>query len=233
MSTLAVRLAAPLAGLRVRVGVAGPVVVAAVLLATVLGPYLAPYSPTETIGIPGDGPSGQAWLGTDQVGRDVLSRTLHGGRTALGLSTIATALGYLAAIVIGTTAGYFRSWVDPVLMRAIDVLMVFPPLIVVLVLVSGLGSGVAVLVVGVAVVQIPGMSRIVRTATLEVAQLGYVEAAVARGERPWAIIGREVLPNIVGPIGATAGLRFAYSIILIASVNFLGLGLQPPTADWG
>lgn len=220
-------------GLRPRVGVAGPVLLGLILLVVVFGPLVAPYSPTQTIGVPGVGPSGHSWLGTDMVGRDVLSRTLCGGRTALVLSAIATALGYLGATLIGLTAGYLRSWVDPLLMRTIDVLIVFPPLIILLVLVTGLGSGTVVLIVGVALVQVPGMSRIVRTATLEVAQRAYVEAAVARGERAWAIIRREILPNILEPMVATLGLRFAFSIILIASVNFLGLGLQPPTADWG
>lgn len=224
---------AALTAVRHRLGVAGPVIVIAVVGIAVFGPLLAPYSPTASIGIPGDGPSGQALLGLDQVGRDVLSRTLHGGRTALGLGALTTVLAYLAATAIGLTAGFARSWLDPLLMRAVDVLVVFPPLIVLLVLVTGLGSGVPVLVLGVAIVLVPGMSRIVRTATLEVVQRGYVEAAVARGERPWTIVRREVLPNIVEAMLATLGLRFAYAIILIASVNFLGLGLRPPTPDWG
>ncbi|WP_037064472.1 ABC transporter permease [Pseudonocardia acaciae] len=224
---------AALAAVRHRLGVAGPVIVLVVVGIAVFGPLLAPHSPTASIGIPGDGPSGQALLGLDQVGRDVLSRTLHGGRTALGLGALTTVLAYLAATAIGLTAGFARSWLDPLLMRAVDVLVVFPPLIVLLVLVTGLGSGVPVLVLGVAIVLVPGMSRIVRTATLEVVARGYVEAAVARGERPWTIVRREVLPNIVEAMLATLGLRFAYAIILIASVNFLGLGLRPPTPDWG
>jgi peptide/nickel transport system permease protein len=129
-------------------------------------------------------------------------------------------------------AGYSRSLVDPLLMRSVDVLLCFPPLLFLLVLIAGAGSSVLVLIIGVAVVQAPQISRIVRTATLEVSTRGYVEAAIARGERAPAVILREVLPNILVPVLVDAGLRFTYSILIIASVNFLGLGLQPPSSDW-
>ena len=117
-------------------------------------------------------------------------------------------------------------------MRTVDVMLAFPPLLFLLVLITGAGTGVAVLVIGVAAIQAPGISRIVRTATLEVSVRGYVEAAVARGERAIAVVVREVLPNILAPVLVDAGLRFTYSILIIASVNFLGLGLQPPSSDW-
>jgi len=112
------------------------------------------------------------------------------------------------------------------------VMLAFPPLLFLLVLISGAGTGVQVLVIGVALIQAPGISRIVRTATLEVSTRGYVEAAIARGERSYAVIVREVLPNIMAPVLVDSGLRFTYSILIIASVNFLGLGLQPPASDW-
>jgi ABC-type dipeptide/oligopeptide/nickel transport system permease subunit len=150
----------------------------------------------------------------------------------LGLAAAATALAYLLGLAIGLIAGYSRSIADPVLMRSVDVMLAFPPLLFLLVVIAGTGSSIAVLIVSVAVVQAPQISRIVRTATLEVSVRGYVEAAVARGERAPAVITREVLPNILGPVLVDAGLRFTYSILIIASVNFLGLGLQPPTSDW-
>ena len=118
-------------------------------------------------------------------------------------------------------------------MRTVDVMLAFPPLLFLLVLISGAGTGVEVLVIGVAAIQAPGISRIVRTATLEVSVRGYVEAAVARGERSLAVIVREVLPNILAPVLVDSGLRFTYSILIIASVNFLGLGLQPPDLRLG
>ena len=114
-------------------------------------------------------------------------------------------------------------------MRSVDVMLAFPPLLFLLVLITGAGTGVGVLVLGVALIQAPAISRIVRTATQVEAVRAYVEAAIARGERSFAVVGREVLPNILAPVLVDSGLRFTYSILIIASVNFLGLGLQPPT----
>jgi peptide/nickel transport system permease protein len=145
---------------------------------------------------------------------------------------LATLLAYLIGGTIGLVSGYRRGWVDPVLMRAMDVLLAFPPLIFLLLLATGFGSNAAALIIGIAIVHVPGVARIVRTATLEVSVRGYVEAAVARGDRVRTILRREILPNIVGTIVADAGPRFTVSILLVAAVNFLGLGISPPTADW-
>jgi peptide/nickel transport system permease protein len=218
--------------LRTPSGAAGCAIVFFVVLLAVLGPYVAPHAPTQPIGAPLSGPSGGAPLGTDFLGRDVLSRLLFGGRSVIGLAAAATGLAYLVGLAIGLVAGYSRTLVDPLLMRTVDVMLAFPPLLFLLVLIAGAGSSVGVLVLGVAIIQAPAISRIVRTATLEVSVRGYVEAAVARGERAVAVISREVLPNILAPVLVDAGLRFTYSILIIASVNFLGLGLQPPNSDW-
>jgi peptide/nickel transport system permease protein len=218
--------------LRTPSGAVGFGIVAFVLLVAVFGPYAAPHSSTAPIGAPLAGPSGHALLGTDFLGRDVLSRMLDGGRSVIALAAAATALAYLVGLAIGLVAGYSRSIADPLLMRTVDVMLAFPPLLFLLVLIAGAGSSVGVLIVGVAAIQAPGISRIVRTATLEVSLRGYVEAAVARGERPFAVIRREVLPNILASVLVDAGLRFTFSILIIASVNFLGLGLQPPSSDW-
>jgi peptide/nickel transport system permease protein len=213
-------------------GAVGVAIVGFVLVVAVFGRYLAPHDPTAPIGVPLAGPSGHAWLGTDFLGRDVLSRLLYGGRSVIGLAAAATALAYLLGLTIGLVAGYTRSRLDPVLMRTVDVMLAFPPLLFLLVLITGAGTGIGVLIVGVALIQAPSISRIVRTATQVVSVRGYVEAAVVRGERSWAVIGREVLPNILAPVLVDWGLRFTYSILIIASVNFLGLGLQPPNSDW-
>jgi peptide/nickel transport system permease protein len=218
--------------LRTPSGAIGAGLLLFVVLVALLGPYVAPHSSVKPIGVPLSGPSGGAPFGTDFLGRDVLSRLLHGGRPVIALSVAATALAYLLGLAIGLVAGYSRSIVDSVLMRGVDVMLAFPPLLFLLVLIAGAGSSVAVLIVGVAIIQAPGISRIVRTATLEVSVRGYVEAAVARGERPVAVVIREILPNILGPVLVDAGLRFTFSILIIASVNFLGLGLQPPSSDW-
>jgi peptide/nickel transport system permease protein len=217
---------------RTPTGMLGIVLLAFVLGVALLGPLFAPHAPDEPIGIPLTGPADGQPFGTDFLGRDVLSRVLWGGRSVLLLAGAATVLAYFVGCVVGLLAGYSRSLLDGVLMRFVDVLLSVPPLIFLLVLATGAGTSEVVLVLGVALVQAPLVSRIVRAATLEQSVRGFVEAAVARGERTTAIVRREILPNIVGPIAADAGLRFTYSILLVASVNFLGLGLQPPAADW-
>jgi len=218
--------------LRIRSGAIGLTVVVLVVAIAFLGRYVAPHDPSMPVGAPLSGPSSTAHLGTDFLGRDVLSRLLYGGRSVIGLAAAATILGYVVGLAIGLIAGYTRSKVDPILMRTVDVMLAFPPLLFLLVLITGAGTGVGVLIIGVAAIQAPSISRIVRTATLEVSVRGYVEAAIARGERAFAVILREVLPNILAPVLVDAGLRFTYSILIIASVNYLGLGLQPPASDW-
>jgi ABC-type dipeptide/oligopeptide/nickel transport system permease subunit len=204
-----------------------------VLGVAILGPAFASHGLATPIGAPGSPPSGSAPLGTDYLGRDVLSRVLDGGRSVIWIALAATLLSYLAGMSVGLIAGYRRSFVDPLLMRGVDVLLAFPGLLILLLLVAALGTHVSVLIVGVAVVQLPPIARVVRTATLEVSTRGYVEAAQARGEGTFAILRREILPNIAPVVLADIGIRFGYSIILIASVNYLGLGLAPPAADWG
>jgi peptide/nickel transport system permease protein len=196
------------------------------------GPLLAPESPTALVGAPFSPPSGGFPLGTDQLGRDVLSRVLNGGRSVVLLAGSATLIAFTLGAAVGLVAGYVRGWVDTVLMRATDVLLAFPPILLMLVLATGAGASPAALVAGVVAVQTPGVARVVRTATLETVVRGYVEAAVARGERTPSVLTREVLPNIWGPIVADGGPRFTASILLVAAVNFLGLGLRPPAADW-
>lgn len=213
-------------------GAAGLALLALVVGVAIFGPFFAPYSPAEPIGVPFSRPSAEAPLGTDFLGRDVLSRVLWGGRSVIGLAGLATLLAYAAGTAAGLMAGFTRSLLDPLIMRSVDVMLSVPALLFMLVLITGLGTGRAVLVFAVALVQAPLVARIVRTATLEQSVRGFVEAAVARGESTFAILRREILPNIVAPIAADAPLRFTYSIILVASVNFLGLGLQPPAADW-
>jgi peptide/nickel transport system permease protein len=214
-------------------GKAGVSLLVFVLGIAILGPLFAPHGLATPIGAPGSPPSGSALLGTDYLGRDVFSRVLDGGLSVIWIASAATLLSYAAGIPVGLVAGYRRSLIDPLLMRGVDVLLAFPGLLILLLLVAALGTHVSVLVAGVAVVQLPPIARIVRTATLEVSTRGYVEAAQARGEGTAAILRREILPNAAPVVLADVGIRFGYSIILIASVNYLGLGLAPPAADWG
>ena len=221
------RLPATLSG---RIGAA--LVVLTVFLA-LFGPWIAPHSPDVTFAAPYGPPSAKALLGTDFLGRDVLSRALSGGRSVLLFALIATVAAYIGGLLIGLAAGHVRGWLDPVLMRSVDVLLAFPALVFILLVTTGLGKGVSALLFATALIQLPPIARIVRTATLEQSLRSYVEAAVARGERTSEIMRREVLPNISRTLSADVGLRFTWSVLLIASVNFLGLGLQPPASDWG
>jgi len=218
---------------RSRSGIVGLTLLGFVLAVALLGPLFAPYSPSEPIGVPGSGPSSEALLGTDVLGRDVLSRTLYGGLSVLWLGTVTTLLVMIGGLVLGMAAGYLGSWIDTGVMRVLDVVLSFPALLLILLLVTGLGASIPVLVLGVVAVQVPSVARMVRSATQEVATRGYIESAVARGERTTMILARDVLPNIRSIVVADVGVRFGYTIILIASMNFLGLGLEPPAADWG
>jgi peptide/nickel transport system permease protein len=211
----------------------GGVLLLFVVFIAFFGSLLSNQSPYNTAGIPGASPGGGHLLGLDFEGRDVLARLLHGGSSTLILAIAATVIIYAVGISVGLLAGYSKSLIDPLLMRGVDVLLSVPSLLVMLLFITGLGSSKPVLVLAAAVVLFPGAARIVRSATLEVSTRGFVEAAVARGEKTFAILRREVLPNIIPPIVADMGLRFSWSIILIASVNFLGLGIKPPTPDWG
>src|SRR5262245_18100970 len=225
-------MAEPLRFVRTGTGLVGIVLVGFAVAVALFGPFVAPHPLDQPIGTPYERPSAEAWLGTDFLGRDVLSRLLWGGRSVLALAGLATLLAYAGGLAIGLVAGYTRSLLDPLLMRSVDVLISFPALIFLLVLVTGVGTGKPVLVLGVAIIQMPSVARIVRSATLAQSVRGFVEAAVARGEGTFAILRRELLPNIVSPIAADVGIRFTLAIILVASVNFLSLGLQPPAADW-
>lgn len=219
--------------LRMNTGRVGVVLFVFTVGLAFFGRYFAPYTPNLTVGSPGTPPSSAHLLGLDFIGRDVLSRVLYGGQSMLLLAGSATLVTYLVATTVGMVAGYSKSLVDPIMMRSVDVLLTMPALLIILLLITGFGDNSLVLIIATSLVLMPGATRIIRSATLGVCTRGYVEAAVARGDSTRQILTREVLPNIGGVITADLGLRFAWGVILIASVNFLGVGIQPPTADWG
>lgn len=218
--------------LRTPTGATGAAILLAILAIAVAGPWFAAHTPSQPIGVPGSGPTGEALLGTDRLGRDVLTRVLYGGRSVLALAGLATLIAYAAGGTIGLVAGTSRSLLDGILMRGVDVLLAFPPLLVLLVVIAGAGTSLEVLVLAVALVQLPGIARLVRSLALEASTRAYVEAAVVRGESKASILRREIVPTIAGPLAADLGLRMTFSILLIAGANFLSLGLQPPAADW-
>jgi peptide/nickel transport system permease protein len=215
---------------RTKVGVA--LVVALVALALV-GPLVAPKSTTAFVGPPYQPPSSEAPLGTDFLGRDVLSRFLAGGRTILALSVLATALALVVGVAIGLFSAYARNWVDDVIMRSLDVILAFPNIVLVLLLVAMVGPKLWLLVLTVAASHAPRIARLVRGAALEVVERDFVKAAEVLGEPRRKILLGEILPNITSPLLVEASLRLTYSIGLIAAISFLGFGLQPPAADWG
>lgn len=202
------------------------------LVIAVFGPFLAPHSISGPVGIPWAAPSWGAPLGTDFLGRDVLSRVLSGGRTIVVLPLLATAISVTVGAVIGIVAGSVHHWLDGLLMRLMDAILAVPAILILLVLVTGFGGGTVVLVVVVVLISGPFTARLARSVAIDVSRKAYVESAIGRGESMVAVLYREILPNVGGALLAEAGLVFSNSIFLVALANFLGFGAQPPTADW-
>lgn len=220
--------------LRTVEGVAGTAIIVLFLFVLVFGPTLAPYGPTAIgAGLPSQGPSAAHWLGTDSLGRDVLSRLLAGGRSVILVPILATVIAFLVGGLAGMFAGYAGRLVDTIFSRAIDLLLSIPPLLTALVVIASLGSSTPVLVIATAFVYAPRIARILRGATLSVVGTDYVRAAQARGERSLPIILREILPNILPTVFVEFAIRLTFCIIFMATINFLGLGSQPPSPNWG
>lgn len=216
------------------VGLVGLALLLLLAVAVLAGPLLAPYDPqTFHPRTRLQGPSAAHLLGTDQFGRDLLSRLLHGARATIAFGLGATALGVLAGSIIGVSAGVIGGWIDSLVMRVLDGLLAVPDLLFTLLIVTVLGAGTGHAMLAVAVAFTPGMARIARSAVLSIRTREYVLAAIARGES-WAwIIGREVIPNAIGPIIVEATIRVAFAIMIGATLGFLGLGAQPPSTEWG
>ncbi len=212
---------------------AGLAIVAVIVLVAFIGPVLAPHSPTVFVAPPYAPPSAGVPLGADYLGRDVLSRFLCGGRAILILSVLATLLGVAGGVIVGLVVAYFGGWLDEVLMRAMDVLLAFPQIVLVLLLVAGLGPQLWLIVLTVALGHLPRVARVARGAATEITQRDFIRAAEVLGETRRHVLFAEILPNLSSPLLVELGLRMTYSIGLIAGVSFLGFGLQPPAADWG
>jgi peptide/nickel transport system permease protein len=221
---------------RTKIGVA---VVALLIGTAVLGPFVAPYAPDDpvqkagTYALPFDRPSGEAKLGTDSIGRDVLSRFLWGGRSVLALTALSTALGAVLGIAVGLLAAYSRGILDEVLMRGMDVVLAFPQLVFALVVVATVGPRLWLLVLAVGITTMPRVARVTRGAAQEVVERDFVRAAESIGVPRRRILFGEILPNITSPLVVEVTLRVTFNIAVIAALSFLGFGLQPPAADWG
>jgi peptide/nickel transport system permease protein len=208
------------------------------VLAALLAPVLASFPPNATL-LPFAPPGttwtagGTFWLGTDHLGRDILSRLLYGARTVLFFAPLATACAYSVGIPLGLVAGYKGGWIDEALSRLGDIVLSFPVLVLYIIIIATVGASGINIVLAITFASAPGIMRIVRSLTLEVRQRDYVAAAQTRGESLLYILAIEILPNIKGPVLVDACLRLGYVIITIGVLGFLGLGLPPPTPDWG
>jgi peptide/nickel transport system permease protein len=215
---------------RTRIGVG---IITLIVAIAVFGPLVAPHTPTEFVAVPNSGPSSRALFGADALGRDVWSRFLHGGLSVLWMSVAATLIGVVLGVCVGLVAAYSRNWVDDVLMRGNDVVLAFPAIVLVLLAVSSFGPKLWLIVIAVGITHAPRVARVIRGAGQEVVERDFVKAAEAVGERRSRIVFGELLPNVTSPLMVEIGLRMTFSIALIAGISFLGLGLQPPAADWG
>jgi len=211
----------------------GMLLVAVIAMASLCASLIAPHGETETVGDVWMMPGAGHWLGTDSIGRDMLSRLLYGGRTTLGLALAITLLSFSFGIVTGFAAAVLGRKVDQVLSRIVDTLMAMPVLIFALMILSVLGTSTPVLIGTIAILDSTRVFRLARLAAQGIAVQEYVEAARLRGEGLAWIIRREILPNAVPPLLAEFGMRFGFTILFVAGLSFLGLGIQPPYADWG
>ncbi|EIE98755.1 ABC transporter permease [Saccharomonospora glauca] len=212
----------------------GLVLTGAVLVVAVLGPWVGPLlTGHETDEFTGKPFTGTGALGTDDLGRDVFTRFLAGGGTLLLYAVLATALGVVLGTMLGMIAGYRGGVLDTVIMRGNDVLLSFPQLVFALLAIAVLGPQGWLLVVVIGITHAPRVARVARQATAAVANSDFVRAAEMYAMPRWKVMTREILPNITGPLMVELGLRLTYSIGYVASLSFLGLGIQPPAADWG
>ncbi|BAK36261.1 putative ABC transporter permease protein [Microlunatus phosphovorus NM-1] len=212
----------------------GLLIIAVTVVVSILAPLITPYDPIATDAQNSlAGASWQHWLGTDQYGRDVLSRTIEGGRFALLVSVLATTVAVAIGTLIGAIAAYYGRWVDGAITRVLDAVLAVPAVLALLLIVSVFGNSLWVLVLAISVVYIPAVARVVRGATFPVLTAGYVTAARARGERSLAVVTREVLPNILDTVLVEFAMRASWVVLLVSTLSFLGFGVNPPTPDWG
>ena len=211
----------------------GMVVIFAYLIVAVFAPLIAPYGEAEIFEVPFAPWSDEFLLGTDQLGRDIYTRLIYGARNTIGIAVATTALGFFLGGSLGLIAAINRSWLDQGLSRFVDVLMAIPSLIFALMLLSIFGPSAVNLIIIIAVLDATRVFRLTRAVALNVVVMDYIEVARLRGEGLGYIMRREILPNIMPPLVAEFGLRFCFVFLTIASLSFLGVGIQPPTADWG
>jgi len=209
------------------------VVLLVLLLAALLAPWVAPYGENEIVGEFWEPFSARSWLGTDQLGRDLLTRLIYGAQNTFLIAGAATLLSFTMGSFLGFIAAVSRGWVDQLLSRLNDMMMAIPTLIFALVILSVMPSNLVVLILVMGILDSTRVFRLSRAVAVDIAVFDFVEAARLRGERTLWIISREILPNALSPLFAEFGLRFAFAVLFLSTLSFLGLGIQPPEADWG
>lgn len=220
--------------LKHRAAVLGLVILLILVFLAVFAPYVQRYGPgTINLRTGNKSPSGDHWFGTDRLGRDIWSRTIHGGRVSMAVGLVATLISSGVGVVLGSAAGYFGGWVDNVIMRFTDVMMTFPPIIIILVVVSLTGPGLWNVILILGFLSWPGVARLVRGQFLLLRSAEFVESAQALGAGSGKIIFQHILPNALAPVLVNASFAMAQAILTEAGLSFLGLGVPPPTPSWG
>jgi peptide/nickel transport system permease protein len=203
------------------------------VFAAIFAPVIAPYTETEVVGDVWLPMSTDHFLGTDHLGRDMFTRLMYGARNTIAIAFITTLLSFFLGALIGFFAATLGGWTDLSLSRVVDILMAFPTLIFALIVLSVVGTSIGALILVIAVLDSTRVFRLSRAVAMDITVMEYVEAARLRGEGIWWVMRKEILPNALPPLVAEFGLRFCFVFLFIAALSFLGLGIQPPTADWG
>ncbi|MCB2136949.1 MAG: ABC transporter permease, partial [Rhodobacteraceae bacterium] len=211
----------------------GMLVILIYVLVAIFAPVIAPFAEREVVGaqfLPWDS---TYHLGTDNLGRDMLTRLVYAARNTVGIAFATTALAFIAGSILGLLAATVGGWLDQVLSRIVDILMAIPALVFALLLLTIFGTSVLKMVLVIATIDATRVFRLARSVAQDIVVMDYIEAARLRGEGLWRLITREILPNAMAPLVAEFGLRFCFVFLMISALSFLGLGIQPPTADWG
>ncbi len=216
------------------VGKIGLLIILFWAIVALVGPVFAPYPPGEIVDWDFFGPmSSDYWLGTDYLGRDIFSRILMGARYTVGIALASVTLACALGVILGMVAAVAGGWFDMILSRLLDAFNGIPSLLFGLVVVAAVGSSIPVLILTLTAIYMPGSYRFARALAVNINTMDFVTVARARGERTAYLIVREIFPNILGPVLADLGLRFVFIVLVLSGLSFLGLGVQPPFADWG
>jgi peptide/nickel transport system permease protein len=211
----------------------GILIIAMFLFIAIFADWIAPFPEEETVSATWDPPSGDYWLGTDNIGRDMLSRLIYGARMTIGVALVTTILSFILGTVTGFLAAVGGQVIDQALSRLVDVMLSIPLLIFALIILSMFGSSIPTLIITIAVLDSTRVFRLSRAVAMNLVVMEYVEVARLRGEGLWWVMRREILPNALPPMISEFGLRFCFNFLFVAGLSFLGLGIQPPFADWG